>query len=63
MAVALMMVFLLTQAGCEVQTALDAKKALQLAQTQEFDLITLDVELPGTSGFEIFSRACEKSRS
>jgi len=59
MAVALMMVFLLTQAGCEVQTALDAKKALQLAQTQEFDLITLDVELPGTSGFEIYQRLRE----
>jgi DNA-binding response OmpR family regulator len=42
-----------------VQTALDAKKALQLAQTQEFDLITLDVELPGTSGFEIYQRLRE----
>jgi DNA-binding response OmpR family regulator len=25
-----------------------------MAQTHEFDLITLDVELPGTNGFEIY---------
>ena len=54
MAVALMMVFLLTRAGCEVQTALDVKTALRLAQTQVFDLITLDVEMPDSSGFDLF---------
>ena len=53
MAVALMIVCLLTQAGCEVDAALDAKKALRLAQTETFDLIILDVDMPG--GFEIFS--------
>jgi len=51
MAVALMIVCLLTRAGCEVEAALDAKKALRLAQTEAFDLIILDVDMP--SGFAI----------
>jgi DNA-binding response OmpR family regulator len=51
-----MMVFLLTRAGCDAQTALDAEKALRLAQTEMFDLITLDVEMPGINGFELFQR-------
>jgi len=54
MAVVTMLRFLLERAGCETQGALDAEKALRLAQTYEFDLITLDVELPGTNGFEIY---------
>jgi len=56
MAVALMMVFLLTQAGCDAQTALNAGKALRLAQTETFDLIILDVEMTGLNGFELFKR-------
>ena len=53
MAVSTMMRFLLTRAGCETQGALDAKTALRLAQTQAFDLITLDVEM-SSSGFDLF---------
>ena len=53
MSVALMMAFLLTRVGCEAQTALSAEKALRLAQTEMFDLITLDVDMP-VSGFELF---------
>jgi putative two-component system response regulator len=56
MAVALMMVFLLERAGCDTQTALNAEKALRLAQTGTFDLITLDVDMPGINGFELFLR-------
>jgi len=56
MAVVTMLRFLLTRAGCETQGALDAEKALRLAQAEAFDLITLDVELPGTNGFEIYLR-------
>jgi len=52
-AVVTMMRFLLTRAGCETQGALDAKTALRLAQTQAFDLITLDVEV-SSSGFDLF---------
>ncbi len=54
--VATMMAFLLVRAGCEAKTALNAEKALRLAQTEVFDLITLDVEMPGLNGFELFQR-------
>ena len=56
MAVAMMMVFLLTRAGCEVESALTAEKALRLAQAGAFDLITLDIDLPGLNGFDLFQR-------
>jgi DNA-binding response OmpR family regulator len=54
--VAMMMVFLLTRAGCEVQSAWNAERAEQLAATGDFDLITLDISLPGGGGFEICKR-------
>jgi len=53
---AMLMVSLLTQAGCETHEAWNAEKAMWLAQDQEFDLITLDIDLPGGNGFEIFAR-------
>jgi len=56
MAVALMMVFLLTRVGCEAEAATNAEKALRLAQTERFDLITLDVDMPDSNGFELFQR-------
>ena len=54
--VALMIVFLLTRAGCDVQTSWNAEKSLRLAQTEVFDLITLDVDMLGINGFELFQR-------
>jgi CheY-like chemotaxis protein len=54
MPVALMMVFLFTRAGCEAEAATNVKKALRLAQAEAFDLITLDLEMPGSSGFDLF---------
>lgn len=59
MPVALMMVFLFTRAGCEAEAALDAEKALRLAHTEVFDLITLDLEMPGLNGFDLFKRLKE----
>ena len=56
-AMALMIVCLLTRAGCETEAALDAKKALRLAQTEAFDLIILDVDMP--IGFAICRRLKE----
>jgi DNA-binding response OmpR family regulator len=56
MPVAMMMAFLLYRAGCEVETARDAGQAVRLVQEGDFDLITLDIDLPGGNGFEIFSR-------
>jgi putative two-component system response regulator len=51
--VAMMMIFLLTRAGIETEVAATGKKAMQMVQEGDFDLITLDVDLPDTSGFEI----------
>jgi DNA-binding response OmpR family regulator len=62
MPVAMMMAYLLNRVGCEVKTACSAKKGLQLAQSGNFDLITLDVDLPGINGFEICRRLNENSR-
>jgi DNA-binding response OmpR family regulator len=60
---AMMMVSLLTRAGCDVQTAWNAEKAIRLAVDGDFDLITLDVDLPRTNGFEICRRLKENFRS
>lgn len=59
--VAMMMAYVLNHAGCEVQVAWNAEKAMRLAQDGDFDLITLDIDLPGTSGFEICSRLKQNS--
>lgn len=53
MPVALMMVYLLTRAGFDVTTAHNGHKGIELATEKKIDLITLDVDLPGKSGFEI----------
>ena len=43
----------LETAGYEVSTALNAEPAMNLIQQQEFDLILLDVMMPGMSGFDM----------
>jgi CheY-like chemotaxis protein len=60
--VAMMMGFLLTRAGCDVETAWNAEKALRLAHDGDFDLITLDVSLPGMNGFELCRRLKQNPR-
>ncbi len=57
--VALMIVFLLTRAGCEAEVATTEKKAIQMAEAGHFDLITLDVDLPDGNGFKLCSRLKE----
>ena len=57
--VAMMMVYLLTQADCETEVATTGKRAMQLAAEGKFDLITLDVDLPDDNGFKICSRLKE----
>lgn len=49
------MVSVLTHAGCDVETARSGKRAMELASECKFDLITLDIKLPDTNGFEICS--------
>ena len=57
-----MMAYLLTRAGCEVETATNAEQAVCLVQAADFDLITLDIDLPDGNGFEIFARLKKLSR-
>ncbi len=45
-----------SEAGYVVQVASDGLVALQTAQTTQFDLILLDVMLPGLNGFEVCRR-------
>ncbi len=51
--VAMMMVHILSHAGCDVQVAHTGRKGMELAQENSFDLITLDVDLPDINGFAI----------
>jgi len=51
-----LMVTVLTRAGCDVAGANTGTEGLRMAENGRFDLITLDVDLPEASGFEICSR-------
>jgi len=53
--VAMLMVNLLTHAGCDVMVANTWEKGMELAQEDEFNLITLNVDSPGFKSFEICS--------
>jgi DNA-binding response OmpR family regulator len=55
MPVAIMMSFLLRRAGCETKVVTTGKGAMQMAEVGNFDLITLDVDLPDDSGFNLCS--------
>jgi len=50
---AMMMVHVLTRVGCDVLVANTWRKGMELAQENKFDLIALDIDLPGISGLEI----------
>ena len=45
-----------TEAGYCVQTATDGAKACELALSAHFDLILLDLMLPGVDGYEVCRR-------
>jgi DNA-binding response OmpR family regulator len=62
-AVLLLMVYLLTCAGCEVLTARTGNEGMRLAQNGDLDLVTLDIDLPEMSGFEICRRLKQDPRS
>jgi len=46
-------------AGHDVKTACDGPSALQVVSGSRFDLVVLDVNLPGFDGFELLSRIRE----
>jgi DNA-binding response OmpR family regulator len=58
----MMMVHVLTQAGCEAMAAWSAEQGMRLAQTGKFDLFLLEVNLPGVSGFEVCRQLKENPR-
>ena len=62
MPVAMMMVYLLNRVECETEVAGTGQKAMQMAEAGNFDLITLDVDLPDGSGFTLCSRLKEHPR-
>lgn len=53
--------FSLEQEGYEVECAYDGQTGLQMAQSTPFDLILLDVMLPGLTGYEVCQRIREDS--
>jgi two-component system, sensor histidine kinase and response regulator len=50
---------LVTRLGCEVTVAVDGVEAVELATRQEFDLILIDIAMPGLSGLEVTKRIRE----
>ncbi len=62
-AAAMMMVHVLSRAGCDVLVAFTGKKGLELAQQDRFDLIALDANLPDISGLEICSELKQRHLS
>jgi DNA-binding response OmpR family regulator len=50
------MLYLLKRAGCEATGAKTGNEGMQLALAGEFDLITLDIDLPDANGLELCRR-------
>ncbi|MGO8836723.1 MAG: two-component system response regulator [Limisphaerales bacterium] len=61
--VLMMMVRQLTRAGCDVEAAWNAQIGMEKARVKDFDLITMEVDLPGMNGFEVCRQLKENSRS
>jgi DNA-binding response OmpR family regulator len=55
---AMLMVNVLSRAGCELQVANSGAKGMKLAEKNPFDIITLDIDLEDVSGLII----CRKLR-
>lgn len=53
---------LLTREGFKVECQSDGRRGLSTALTGDFDLLVLDVMLPGMDGFEILKRIRRESR-
>lgn len=56
-----LLVYNLTQEGYETTVAEHGGEGLRLAVTKSFDLIILDIMLPGLNGFEVLSRMREQN--
>ncbi len=53
--------FSLNQDGYDTDTATDGDQALEMASNNDYDIVLLDVMLPGLSGIEVCQRIREKS--
>lgn len=53
---------LLASDGHEVETATDGRKGLERALSEEFDLVILDVMLPGKNGFDVCRELRQRGR-
>jgi DNA-binding response OmpR family regulator len=60
--IGMMMACLLTDAGCRVEVVRDSETALRLARDGKFDLIAIDLVLPGISAFEFCGRLKQNVR-
>ena len=47
----------LTDAGYQVETAADGEEGLKMIEEQDFDLVLLDMRLPGKSGLQVLREA------
>ena len=53
----------LQEAGFVVDVAFDGLRALQLAQDVDFDLVILDIMLPGLDGWQVLTRLRQRNRT
>jgi CheY-like chemotaxis protein len=48
--------FILTRQGAEVETAEDGAEAVAKARAGSYDLVLMDMQMPGTNGYEATAR-------
>lgn len=53
----------LSKAGYQVTVEFDGKRGLELAQTDKFDIILLDLMLPTMTGMEILNTLCDTNQT
>ena len=53
----------LTKAGYEVTVELDGQKGLALAQTDQFDIILLDLMIPSITGVEVLKQLRDPAKT
>jgi DNA-binding response OmpR family regulator len=51
---AMLMISVLTQEGCDVKAVNTGKKAMALGAERKFDIIILETDLPDITGYEIY---------